>query len=100
AQAPVEREVAVTPEHRTRAAALLAALGGADNITCVEVCALTRLRVELRDARAVDESVLEAAGASGVLRISDSVVHVVLGETAAATAAALDRELREPAAAI
>ena len=80
------------------AAALLSALGGADNIARVEPCALTRLRVELRDARAVDESALEAAGASGVLRISDSVMHVVVGESAAATAAALDRELREPAA--
>ncbi len=98
--AAVEREAAVMPEHRARAAALLSALGGADNIARVEPCALTRLRVELRDARAVDESALEAAGASGVLRISDSVMHVVVGEGADATAAALDREIREPAAAI
>ena len=89
----------VTPEHRSLAAALLSALGGADNIARVEPCALTRLRVELRDARAVDESALEAAGASGVLRISDSVMHIVVGESAPAAAAALDRELREPAGA-
>ena len=99
-QAAVEREVAFTTEHRALAAALLSALGGADNIIRVEPCALTRLRVELRDARAVDDSALEAAGASGVLRISDSVMHVVVGESAAATAAALDRMLREPAAAV
>ena len=99
-QAAVEREVAFTTEHRALAAALLSALGGADNIIRVEPCALTRLRVELRDARAVDDSAWEAAGASGVLRISDSVMHVVVGESAAATAAALDRMLREPAAAV
>jgi glucose PTS system EIICB or EIICBA component len=94
-----EPAFAVTPEDRRLAAALLSALGGAENIARVEPCALTRLRVELRDARAVDESALETAGASGVLRISDSVIHLVVGETAPATAAALDRELREPAAA-
>jgi PTS system glucose-specific IIC component len=93
-----ERAFAVTPEHRALASALLPALGGADNIVRVEPCALTRLRVELRDARSVDESALEAAGASGVLRISDSIVHLVVGESAPAAAAAFDRELREPAA--
>jgi PTS system glucose-specific IIC component len=99
--APVADQPAftVTPEDRTLAAALLSALGGVDNIARVEPCALTRLRVELRDARAVDESALETAGASGVLRISDSVIHLVVGESAPAAAAALDRELREPAAA-
>jgi PTS system glucose-specific IIC component len=94
-----EPAFAVTPEDRTLAAALLSALGGADNIARVQPCALTRLRVEVHDARAVDESALETAGVSGVLRISDSVIHLVVGETAPAAAAALDRELREPAAA-
>jgi PTS system glucose-specific IIC component len=85
-----ERAFAVTPEHRALASALLPALGGADNIVRVEPCALTRLRVELRDARSVDESALEAAGASGVLRISDSIVHLVVGESAPAAAAAFE----------
>ncbi|HVE77872.1 MAG TPA: PTS glucose transporter subunit IIBC [Gemmatimonadaceae bacterium] len=91
--AAVEREVAVTPEHRARAAALLAALGGADNVIRAEPRALTRLRVELRDARAIDESALEAAGGAGVLRVSDGVVHVVVGEDADGVAAALAAEL-------
>jgi PTS system glucose-specific IIC component len=90
-------EPAVTPEHRALAEALIAALGGAENIARAEQCALTRVRVELRDARALDQSALEAAGALGVLRVSDSIVHLVLGERAAATAAALDHELRTPA---
>jgi len=100
AQVASEPAFAVTPEHRTLAAALLSALGGADNVARVAPCALTRVRVELRDARAVDETALEAAGASGVLRISDSVMHVVVGEGAPATAAALNRARREPAAAV
>jgi hypothetical protein len=47
----------------------------------------------------VDESALETAGASGALRISESVIHVIVGASAPAAAAALDRELRGPAAA-
>jgi PTS system glucose-specific IIC component len=86
----------VTPNQRTLADGLLAALGGPANIARVEPCALTRLRVELRDARALDETALAAAGASGVLRISDSVLHVVVGESARAAAAALERARREP----
>jgi PTS system glucose-specific IIC component len=96
-EASGEVEPAVTPEHRALAEALIAALGGAENIARAERCALTRVRVELRDARDVDQSALEAAGALGVLRVSDSIVHLVLGERAAATAAALNDELRAPA---
>jgi glucose PTS system EIICB or EIICBA component len=89
---------AVTPEHRALAGALIAALGGPENIAAAEPCALTRVRIELRHQRAVDPAGLEAAGAAGVLRISDSVIHLVLGERAPAVAAALDDELRAPAA--
>jgi PTS system glucose-specific IIC component len=92
-----EVEPTVTPEHRALAEALIAALGGAENIARAERCALTRVRIELRDPRAVDDSALKAAGALGVQRVSDSIVHLVLGERAAATAAALDDELRAPA---
>ena len=96
-EASSRAEPAVTPEHRTLAEALIAALGGAENIARAERCALTRVRVELRDGRAVNQVALETAGALGMLRISDSVVHVLLGERAIATAAALDDELRAPA---
>jgi PTS system glucose-specific IIC component len=96
-EASGEAEPTVTPEHRALAKALIAALGGAESIARAEQCALTRVRVELRDARAVDQSALEAAGALGVLPVSDSIVHLVLGERAAATAVALDHELRTPA---
>jgi PTS system glucose-specific IIC component len=88
----------VTPEHRALAGALIAALGGPDNIVATELCALTRVRAELRDRRAVDEAGLEAGGVAGVLRVSDSVVHLVLGEGAPAVAAALHDELHAPAA--
>jgi len=96
-----EASFAVSDEHRTLATAMLATLGGSENIAGVEACALTRLRVELRDPRLLNELALEAAGASGIMRVSESVLHVVLGERApaiaAAIAAAIDDELRAPA---
>jgi glucose PTS system EIICB or EIICBA component len=70
--------VAVTPKDRARASAMRAALGGADNIVRIERIAVTRLRVQVRDPNAIDERALEAAGAAGVLRISDAVLHIVI----------------------
>ena len=68
--------------HSDRARAMAAALGGADNIIAVESTALTRLRVELNDVGAIDERALEAAGASGTMRVSRNVVHVIVGDEA------------------
>ncbi|MFN2397461.1 MAG: PTS glucose transporter subunit IIBC [Gemmatimonadaceae bacterium] len=91
APAVVDRKVAVSG---ASASALEAALGGASNIISLEPCALTRLRVEVRDPRSIDESALEAAGASGLLRISDTVVHVIVGDAASGYAAALTQDRR------
>jgi PTS system glucose-specific IIC component len=79
----------VTPVHRERAAALATGLGGVRNIARVEPVAITRLRVEVRDPPAVDEAALAAAGAMGVWRVADGVVHVIVGEDAEGYAAAL-----------
>lgn len=45
-------------------------------------CALTRLRIELRQGRGVRQSDLVAAGALGLLRVSEHLVHVIVGEDA------------------
>jgi len=95
AHAVSERQVEVTQEHRARAAALSTALGGANNIIRVEPCALTRLRVQVRDQGAIDESALESARVSGILRISDSVVHVIVGDDADGQAKALGELIRK-----
>ncbi len=84
----------VTPALRDRAALILAALGGASNIVNAGLCSLTRLRVVLRDADLVKDGALTRAGALGVWRLPNSVVHVIVGEDAAAIAIALD-ETRE-----
>jgi len=87
ASAPVGVEV--TARHRARASSIAAALGGMDNIASIEAVAITRLRAVLRDAKRIDEAALDRAGARGVMRVGDGVVHVIVGEDAAGYAAAL-----------
>ena len=70
------------------AASLLAALGGASNVTAVEARA-GRVRVEVADDAAVNEASARQAGARGVARPGAKVVHLVVGPAAEGLAAAL-----------
>ncbi|MBG0828087.1 PTS transporter subunit EIIB [Planomonospora sp. ID67723] len=60
--------------------AIIAGLGGADNIIAIEPC-ITRLRTEVLDASKVDQAALKAAGAHGVMA-AGNVVQVVVGPEA------------------
>lgn len=60
------------------AAAILAGLGGKENITEVDNC-ITRLRLEIKDYTKVDEKAIKAAGVAGVIRPSKTSVQVVVG---------------------
>jgi PTS system N-acetylglucosamine-specific IIB component len=64
----------------SKAADLLAGLGGSDNIVEIEPC-ITRLRTEVENPSLVDEKALKAAGAHGVV-IAGSVVQVIVGPEA------------------
>lgn len=64
----------------SKAADILAALGGSANVVDVEPC-ITRLRVEVRDQSAVGEEALKATGAFGVVR-SGQIVQIVIGPEA------------------
>lgn len=64
----------------SKAEAILAALGGTDNVIELEPC-ITRLRVELEDPSLVDRAALSATGAYGVV-ISGNAVQVVVGPEA------------------
>ncbi|QGK69661.1 PTS sugar transporter [Allosaccharopolyspora coralli] len=63
-----------------KAAAIVAALGGGDNVVEIEPC-ITRLRCEVEDGAKVDEPALKSAGAHGVMR-SGTIVQVVVGPEA------------------
>ncbi|PWC45837.1 PTS glucose transporter subunit IIBC [Azospirillum sp. TSO22-1] len=58
-----------------RARDLVLAFGGRGNIDTLDAC-ITRLRVVVREPARVDEAKLRSMGASGVLRVGDSVQAV------------------------
>ncbi|MFC7716733.1 PTS glucose/sucrose transporter subunit IIB [Nonomuraea recticatena] len=60
--------------------AIIAGLGGVDNIIEIEPC-ITRLRTEVHDASKVNQAALKAAGAHGVMA-AGNVVQVVVGPEA------------------
>jgi PTS system glucose-specific IIC component len=94
ASAPVPAASAVAPDPaiQERAAGLLRALGGRGNVEAVEACALTRLRVVVRDPAQVDEAALRDAGCA-LMRLPERVLHVVVGPAAPGYAAALQQGL-------
>ncbi len=71
------------------APALLASLGGKPNLGTVEVVALTRLRVELKEPGQFDEAAARQAGVLGVMTIRPGVLHLIVGEKADQLALAL-----------
>ncbi|MGQ9365656.1 N-acetylglucosamine-specific PTS transporter subunit IIBC [Azospirillum sp. ST 5-10] len=76
-----------------RAAAYLAALGGAANLRAVEACT-TRLRLDVVDSARVDEVALKRLGARGVVRPSANSVQVVVGPIADQLAGEIQDSMR------
>ena len=75
-------------DSRELAATLARHLGGRSNISNAEVYS-TRLVVTVRDAAAVDWTAVESA-ARGSVRIGATTCHVIVGEKAPETVAALN----------
>ena len=74
-----EKKVVLANNNYTEvASAVLAAVGGKDNVANVDYCA-TRLRFEVKDSTAVNEKAVKAAGAAGVIRPSKTACQVVIG---------------------
>lgn len=77
------------PEAAGKARDILAALGGSRNIERVDACAETRLRLVVGDEAPIDEAALRAAGVSGVMRLANRTLHLVVGLNADQYAAEL-----------
>lgn len=73
-------ETATLKADKETAGAILAALGGKDNLEKLNCC-LTRLRVVLRDEGAVDKEALTALGVSGIVG-KGGTLQVVVGALA------------------
>ena len=63
------------------AAAVLAGLGGKENVESLDNC-ITRLRLEVKDHTRVDETQIRSAGVAGVIRPSETAVQVGVGTKA------------------
>jgi PTS system N-acetylglucosamine-specific IIC component len=70
------------------ARALLAGLGGAQNVRDVSACA-SRLRVDVEKFDKVNEAALREAGIRGLAKPGANIVHIVLGPAAETAAQAL-----------
>ncbi|RFD33269.1 PTS glucose transporter subunit IIB [Pseudomonas sp. GL93] len=58
---------------------VVSALGGEGNVTSQQRVALTRVRVQLKEAGRLDESALKAAGIPAVMVLTGGVVHLLTG---------------------
>ena len=70
-------ETVTTPTPSLLSAEVLSALGGEGNVTSQQRVALTRVRVQLREAGRVDESALKAAGIPAVMVLPGGVLHLL-----------------------
>ncbi|WP_332766218.1 PTS transporter subunit EIIB [Pseudomonas koreensis] len=75
---PDTPSVQATPDDGL-SAAIVAALGGVDNLQSQQPVALTRVRVTLRDVSRLDEQALSDAGVAGVMPLENGVVHLITG---------------------
>lgn len=76
------------PASAPDARALAAALGGIANVAAIVVRS-SRLCLTLKNATAVDEHAVRAAGVRSAVHVGDSTWHVIVGPAAEATAQAL-----------
>lgn len=72
-------ETVTAPTPNLLSAEVLSALGGEGNVTSQQRVALTRVRVQLREAGRLDESALKATGIPAVMVLPGGVLHLLTG---------------------
>lgn len=65
--------------NKVNVAALLAGLGGRDNIEELGACATTRLRLTVKRNEAVSLPDLKSAGVLAAVQVSDNLLHLIVG---------------------
>jgi len=76
---PAEKAAALSASEKAQCSAILQALGTKANVTRLDSYAATRLRVEVANIKACDESKLKAAGVTAVMTTDDSTLHLIVG---------------------
>jgi len=67
------------PEAAVKARAWIDAMGGAEAIGSVEVCAKTRLRVTMAPGKMMDAGRLKKAGVQEIMELPGGVAHLIVG---------------------
>jgi PTS system N-acetylglucosamine-specific IIC component len=62
----------------SKAEKVLYALGGPANIVGLDAC-ITRLRLVVKDEKAVNDTELKGLGAAGIIRLGKGAVQVIFG---------------------
>ncbi|MCY1371745.1 PTS system, N-acetylglucosamine-specific IIBC component [compost metagenome] len=68
----------------------LNALGGGDNVLQLDCVALTRIRLQLADGKALSEFDLKALGCQGVSQLDGGIWHLLIGDKAPTLSDALE----------
>jgi len=71
----------------------LTALGSASNISQVESCAETRLRIKLKEESLIDKEALKREGIKAVIQIDDHLIHLLIGLNADQYAAEMSAQI-------
>ncbi|MCF4994006.1 PTS N-acetyl-D-glucosamine transporter [Pseudomonas syringae] len=79
-------EIVAAPE----AQQWLTALGGGDNVLQLGCIAMTRVRLQLADGKAMSEARLKELGCQGVSQLEDRVWHLLVGEKAESLSGAIE----------
>ncbi len=81
------------PDAARKASAYIAALGGKANISRVDACAETRLRLVVKDQAQIREDALKAEGIGGLVKLPNHIVHLLAGLNADQYAAEMRGQL-------
>ncbi len=74
----IEKPEAPLDSQTSYAEKILAQLGGSDNIQSIDAC-ITRLRLVVKDEKAVNDQALKQLGASGIIRLGSGAIQVIFG---------------------
>ena len=88
-----EDEINMVDEITELGSAIMAALGGKENIVEIDNC-ISRLRLILKDTSKVDEAALKSTGSLGLIKINEENIQVVYGAKVEKAAAELKRAVK------
>lgn len=86
-------EINYTDEITELGSAIMAAIGGKDNIVEIDNC-ISRLRLILKDTSVVNETALKATGSLGLIRINETACQIVYDAKVEKAAAELKRAVK------